>query len=72
METTTQETVRSRVSRQEELPDGRTVCRLRIPLGHPTARRADQNGEEFEVEYHLTYVAGPGEPGAPLAGPGDR
>ena len=60
METTTQETFRSRVTRQEELPDRRTTCRLQIPLGHPAARRADQDGEEFEVEYHVTYVAGPG------------
>ena len=60
MGATTHETVRSRVTRQQSLPDGRTMCRLQIPLGHPAARRTDQDGEEFEIEHHLTYVAGPG------------
>ena len=60
MTSTRQQRGRSRVGRQEELPDGRTRCRLQIPLGHPAGKRTDQQGHEFEVECHLTYLAGPG------------
>ena len=51
---------RSRVGRQVQLADGRTMCQLRIPLGHPASKRVDQDDEDFEIEFEVTYVAGPG------------
>ena len=40
--------------------DGTARCRLEIPLGHPAAKRRDNNGHVFEVEHAIEYAAGPG------------
>ena len=55
-----QPAARSRVGRQSVHDDGTTRCRLAIPLGHPAARRRDDNGHVFEVEHAIEYAAGPG------------
>ena len=39
---------------------GTTRCRLQIPLGHPAAKRRDNNGHVFEIEHAIEYAAGPG------------
>ena len=51
---------RSRVGYQSVHKDGTTRCRLQIPLGHPAARRRDNNGHVFEIEHAIEYAAGPG------------
>ena len=51
---------RSRVGYQLVHKDGTTRCRLQIPLGHPAARRRDNNGHVFEIEHAIEYAAGPG------------
>ena len=56
----TDRTVRSRIGKQHEERDGTTRCRLLIPLGQAASRRRDQDGEVFEVENEIGYVAGPG------------
>ena len=33
---------------------------LKIPLGHPAARRRDDEGHVFEIEHEVEYAAGPG------------
>ncbi len=40
---------RSRVGYQSVDKDGTTRCRLQIPLGHPAAKRRDNNGHVFEI-----------------------
>ena len=52
--------VRSRVGEQTVYDDGTTRCVLKIPLGHPAARRRDDEGHVFEIEHEVEYAAGPG------------
>ena len=51
---------RSRVGYQSVHKDGTTHCQLEIPLGHPAAKRRDNNGHVFEIEHAIEYAAGPG------------
>ena len=46
----------------QRLDDGSAICRVRIPFKHPTEvlTLTDADGHAFQVDYDITYRAGPG------------
>ena len=53
---------RAVVGPARRLDDGSAICRVRIPFDHPTeaVTLIDADGHAFQVDYDITYRAGPG------------